>query len=96
MARVGRVAPEPRCHMRHQLAASVLRQRLDFGVHEKGVVEFGHFAGLFACDRLQAGGERLVPFHREAGDVAEDCFELLGVMSPGSGIVSRPVPQTAE
>ena len=33
--------------------------------------------GFFSCDWQKASGKRLVPFHREARDVAEDADELV-------------------
>ena len=49
---------------------------LDFRVHQEGIIELGHLARLPPSDRLQARRERLMPFHRQAGDVAHDALDL--------------------
>src|SRR5580658_9863512 len=51
--------------------------RLNLRVHQKGIVELGHLAGLLSGHRLQTRRQRFVPFHRKAGDVAQDALQLL-------------------
>src|SRR5580698_4317552 len=54
-----------------------LGKRLNRCVGEEGAVELRGVSWLLSSDRLQAGGEGVVPLQRKAGDVAENAFEVL-------------------
>src|ERR1700757_4714181 len=45
-------------------------------VDEVRVGKFGHLADVLFLHGEQAGGERLVPFHGERGDVSDDASEF--------------------
>src|SRR6266704_638869 len=59
-------------------SASLLAELLESHVDEERVVKFGAFAPTLSGHGQQARGERLVPFHGEAGHVRDDQGELIG------------------
>jgi len=64
---------------------------LDDRVDEERVVEFRFVAGDFALYWQKARGERLFPFDRESGDVAENQVELFDgdVAGKRNGVEAR-------
>src|SRR5258706_6001299 len=64
------------------------RKWTDKSVDEIRIRKLGHLAGVFFLNGEQAGGERLVPFDRKGGDVADDAREFFdsGVAGKRNGV----------
>ena len=58
-------------------AKELLRQSPDDGIEQMRILKVGSVSRLLARNWLEARRERLIPFHRQRGNVSEDAFHLI-------------------